>query len=145
MRGFQLFARFVPLNRMPKGIIEQKSRVASLLRMPLFRYSSGVALLAILAAIVLPLWRLFPDMYGRPVVPLHYNIHYGVDWTGAWWRIFLLPMMGAVFFVVNTGIALFFVRRNPMLASVALCATAILVLLLFVAMVFVVSLNIVYG
>ncbi len=130
---------------MSKGIVEQKGRVASLLRMSLFRYSSSVALLAILASIVLPLWRLFPDIYGRPVVPLHYNIHYGVDWTGAWWRIFLLPMMGVAFFAVNTAIALFFARRNAMLASVALCATAILALLLFAAMVFVVSLNVVYG
>lgn len=130
---------------MSKGIVEQKSRVALLLRMPLFRYSGSVVFLAVLAAIALPLWRLFPDIYGRPVVPLHYNIHYGVDWTGAWWRIFFLPMMGIVFFIVNTGIALFFVRRNPMLASVALCATAILALLQFAAMVFVVSLNIVYG
>ncbi len=130
---------------MPNVIVEKKSRLASLLRLPLFRYTSGVALLAILAAIVLPLWRLFPDIYGRPVVPLHYNIHYGVDWTGAWWQIFLLPIMGVVFFALNTGIALFFVRRNLMLTNVALCATAILTLLLFAAMVFVVSLNIVYG
>jgi hypothetical protein len=130
---------------MPNTIVEQKGRIISLLRLPLFRYSSSVAFLAILAAIALPLWRLFPDIYGRPVVPLHYNIHYGVDWTGAWWQIFLLPGMGVAFFVVNTGIALFFVRRNLMLTSVALCATAILALLLFAAMVFVVSLNIVYG
>jgi hypothetical protein len=130
---------------MSNAMVERKSRVASLLRLPLFRYTSTVALLGILAATVLPLWRLFPDIYGRPVVPLHYNIHYGVDWTGAWWQIFILPVMGVVFFFVNTGIALFFVRRNPMLTGVALSATAILALLLFAAMVFVVSLNIVYG
>lgn len=130
---------------MSNAMVERKSRVASLLRLPLFRYTSSVVLLGILAATVLPLWRLFPDIYGRPVVPLHYNIHYGVDWTGAWWQIFILPVMGVVFFFVNTGIALFFVRRNPMLTGVALSATAILALLLFAAMVFVVSLNIVYG
>lgn len=111
----------------------------------MFRYASAVAGLFILATVVLPLWRLFPGLYGLPVVPLHYNIHYGVDWTGAWWQIFLLPAMGVAFFVINTGIALFFVRRNALLTGVALSATVILSALLFVAMVFVVSLNIVYG
>ena len=130
---------------MPNVIIERKGRIASLLRLPMFQYTSGIAFLALVAAVVLPLWRLFPDVYGRPVVPLHYNIHYGVDWTGPWWHIFLLPTMGVIFFLVNTGIALFFVRRNSMLTDVAMCATAILAMILFAAMVFVVSLNIVYG
>ena len=99
----------------------------------------------LLCTVVLPLWRLFPDIYGREVIPLHYNIHYGVDWTGVWWQIFLLPVMGVVFLLVNTVMALFFVRRNSMLTDVALAANVVLAALLFSAMVFVVSLNIVYG
>lgn len=130
---------------MPNAIVEKKSRWATLLRLPMFRYASALAMLFILATIVLPLWRLFPAIYGLPVIPLHYNIHYGVDWTGAWWQIFLLPAMGAVFFLMNSAIAWYFVRRNALLTGVALSATVILSALLFAAMVFVVSLNIVYG
>ncbi len=130
---------------MPNVIVERKGRFASLVRLPLFRYSSAIAILFLLATILLPLWRLFPDIYGRPVVPLHYNIHYGVDWTGAWWQIFLLPAMSIVFFILNVGIAVYFVRRNPLLTGVALCSTIVLSVLLFAAMVFVVSLNMMYG
>jgi hypothetical protein len=130
---------------MSNAIVERKSRTATLLRLPMFRYAGALAALGIIATIVLPLWRLFPEIYGLPVIPLHYNIHYGVDWTGAWWQIFALPAMGIVFFLINTGIALFFVRRNELLTNVALSATVLLSALLFAAMVFVVSLNIVYG
>lgn len=130
---------------MSNAIVEKKSRFVTLLRLPMFRYVSAASALFILAAIVLPLWRLFPTIYGLPVIPLHYNIHYGVDWTGAWWQIFMLPAMGLIFFFINSGIALFFVRRNALLTGVALITTVILSALLFAAMVFVVSLNIVYG
>ena len=130
---------------MPNVIPERKSRFFTLLHLPLFRYSSGIAACFLSASVALPLWRLFPDIHGRPVVPLHYNIHYGVDWTGAWWQIFSLPVMGAIFFMINIGIATFFVQRNPLLAGVALCSTVLLSVLLFAAMVFVVSLNIMYG
>lgn len=130
---------------MPNAMVERKNRWVTLLRLPLFRYTSGISVLLILGAIALPLLRLFPGLYGLPVIPLHYNIHYGVDWTGAWWQIGTLPAMGVVFFLVNTGVALYFVRRNPLLTGVALCSTVILSALLFAAMVFVVSLNIVYG
>ncbi|MFA6017599.1 MAG: hypothetical protein WCT28_03195 [Patescibacteria group bacterium] len=130
---------------MTKNRNERSGRFSALLKMRLFRISAGFSLLAIFAAIVLPLFRLFPGIYGQPVVPLHYNIHYGVDWTGMWWQIFTLPAMGIVFFLVNNGLAIFFLRRDAMLVNVVLIANIVLTAFLFLAMVFVVSLNIVYG
>lgn len=130
---------------MTKNRAERSGRFSALLKLRLFRISAGFSILAISAAIVLPLLRLFPGIYGQPVVPLHYNIHYGVDWTGMWWQIFTLPAMGIVFFLVNNSLAIFFLRRDAMLANVALIANIVLTAFLFLAMVFVVSLNIVYG
>lgn len=145
MSGYRQFEPFVPLKHMPSPIGEKKSRVATLTRLPLFRYTAAATALLIAATVALPLWRLFPGLYGLPVIPLHYNIHYGVDATGAWWQIFTLPVISMAFFVVNCGIALFFVRRNPLLTGMALCWSVLLASILFAAMVFVVSLNIVYG
>lgn len=131
--------------RMSNITVERKGRVVTLLRLRMFRITFGVSIVLVLLAIGLPLWRLFPGLYGQEVVPLHYNIHYGVDWTGVWWQIFTLPALGILFLTVNTLAALWFVKRDMVLARIALFASVILTALLFLAMVFVVSLNMVYG
>lgn len=145
MNGFLQFERFALLNVMPKAIVERSGRVSTLFGLRLFRVTSLIALCFVLGAVILPLWRLFPALYGQPVVPLHYNIHYGVDWTGEWWQIFSFPMMGVVCFVMNVSIALFFVRRDRVLTIIALAANVLITALLFAATVFVVSLNLVYA
>lgn len=125
--------------------VERKGRIATLFELRVFRVTFGVSVGLILFTIGLPLWRLFPGLYGQEVVPLHYNIHYGVDWTGVWWQIFTLPALGLLFLVINTLGALWFVKRDGVLTRIALFASVILTAFLFLAMVFVVSLNIVYG
>lgn len=130
---------------MPKTIAERSGRVSTLFGLKLFRVTSAVALCFVVGAVTLPLLRLFPDLYGQPVVPLHYNIHYGVDWTGEWWQVFSFPMMGVVCFVINVALALFFVRRDRVLTTISLVANVLITALLFVATVFMVSLNLVYA
>jgi hypothetical protein len=124
---------------------KQPGRFSTLVGLKFFRVTSVIALLFVFGAILLPLWRLFPDIYGKPVIPLHYNVHYGVDFTGEWWQIFTLPFMGVVCVFVNSAIAMFFVRRERVLAIIALVANVVLAVLFFTATVFVVSLNLVYG
>lgn len=126
-------------------VAEKRGRVATLVKTRIFRVTSLASGALLLLTIALPIFRLFPELYGKPVIPLHYNIHYGVDWTGVWWQIFLLPAMGAVFMLVNLGIAAFFVRRDSMLLNTALVSNVIITAFLFTAMMFIVSLNVVYG
>ncbi len=130
---------------MTKIHVERNGRIKTLLALKTFRYTFGFSLFAIIASIALPLWRLFPDVMSQDVVPLHYNIHYGVDWTGVWWQLFTLPLLGVIFLVINTLLALWLVKQNRLLADIALIANVVLVTFLFLAMIFVVSLNIVYG
>lgn len=130
---------------MPKIAVERKGRVASLLSVQYFRLCVGLSVSFVAVSVALLLWRLFPEIYGKQVIPLHYNIHYGVDWTGAWWQIFVYPVAGAVLCLVNTGVALFLVKREPMLARVVLVSTVLLTGFLFLSTIFVVLMNIVYG
>lgn len=130
---------------MSKIAVERKGRIASLLGVQYFRLCMGLSWGFVLVSVALLLWRLFPEIYGKAVIPLHYNIHYGVDWTGAWWQIFVYPVAGAVLCLVNTGIALFLVKREPMLARVVLVSTVLLTGFLFLSTIFVVLMNIVYG
>ncbi len=130
---------------MPKIAVERKGRVASLLSVRYFRLCVGLSAGFIVLSVALLLWRLFPEIYGKEVIPLHYNIHYGVDWTGAWWQIFGYPAAGALLCVVNTVVLLMLVKREPMLARVVLVSTVVLTGFLFLSTVFVVLMNIVYG
>lgn len=130
---------------MPKIVVHKKGRIAALLGVQYFRLCVGLSLAFVVLSVTLPLWRLFPDLYGKDVIPLHYNIHYGVDWTGVWWQIFVYPAAGALLCVLNTGLALFLVKREPMLARVVLVSTVILTAFLLCSTVFVVLMNIVYG
>ena len=36
---------------------------------------------------------------------LHYNILFGVDYVGEWWRIIFLPLSGLAIFLINTTLS----------------------------------------
>lgn len=110
---------------------------------------SRVALLVsggfFLLCALFPVWKLFPDITLRPAIPLHYNIHSGIDLFGPWWNIFLIPALGGGVLLINTLAALFIWKRERLLAFVFLGATMLAEFILFFAMVFVVLLNLSYA
>lgn len=130
---------------MPKIVIEKKGRVMRIVQLRYFQVCAGASLLFFFLAIGMILWRLFPELHGQQVVPLHYNIHYGVDRTGAWWQIFTLPASGLVIMIANTLVMMILAKREIMLAKFVAMATVILLAFLFVATIFMVLLNVVYG
>lgn len=99
----------------------------------------------IVLQVAFPTWRILPLIYGEQNVPLHYNIHIGVDTVGLWWQIYTVPALGLGFLLVNGAITKFIFKREPMLAYVIASSTLFLEVLLFVAMIFIVLLNISYG
>ncbi len=125
--------------------VERRGRIVSLFGVQYFKLCVGLSFGFVVVSVGLLLWRLFPDMYGKEVIPLHYNIHYGVDWTGVWWQIFVYPAAGALLCVVNAVVALLLAKREPMLARVVLVSTVVLTGFLFLSTIFVVLMNIVYG
>ena len=44
----------------------------------------------------------FPEL-----IPLHYNIYFGIDSFGTWYQIFLMPLLGLVIIVLNFFLAIF--------------------------------------
>jgi hypothetical protein len=45
---------------------------------------------------------------GEPRIALHYNVDTGIDYYGAAWQLYFLPALGALFFLLNTFIFVFF-------------------------------------
>ncbi len=130
---------------MPNIVVERKGRLALLKGSHYFRVCGVFSIAFCMFALIVIVWRLFPELYGQDVVPLHYNIHYGVDWTGAWWQIFILPVGGLGLLLVNGILAALLVKREPMLANIVGAGTVVLTALIFLSTIFVVLLNIVYG
>jgi len=110
-----------------------------------FRACWGAVLFLLLFQILFPAWRIVPLIYGQTAVPLHYNIHFGVDTIGEWWRVFTVPAVGLAIALINGVSARRLWKREKMLAYLAVGATLFLEVFLSVAMVFIVLLNISYG
>ena len=56
----------------------------------------------------------------RPIdlpIVLHYNVYLGVDIIGDWWQMYFLPIIGNLFFLVNTILAYFFYQKKERLAA----------------------------
>jgi len=102
------------------------------------------SLAVLLLSILLIVWQLFPDVMDQLGVPLHYNIHSGVDLFGVWWRIFTIPFFGAVILLLNVGISIMIWNKEHTLSYLFSSVMLVSEIILFVAMIFVVLLNLSY-
>lgn len=49
---------------------------------------------------------------------LHYNVVFGVDLIGEWWKIYYLPIAGLLVMIVNYVLGLSFYRNDKLLSRV---------------------------
>lgn len=54
---------------------------------------------------------------------LHYNIYFGIDWIGNWYKIYIYPFAGLLIFVINFLLAIYF-YENDKIASYLLAGSA---------------------
>lgn len=121
------------------------SPLKDMAKLRLFRVTALLSLLLWLGNLGLLLIRAVPVIYGKTAVPLHYNIHVGVDNVGPWWRIFLAPGLGLLVFLVNLFLARYMWSRDPELAYVIAIATVLVEFVMLVAVVFIVYLTLQYA
>ena len=112
---------------------------------PFFRVVTSLSLLTWLASVALLSVRVLPIIYGKTAVPLHYNIHIGVDTVGPWWRIYLVPVIGLIIIVTNLFLAWFMWSRDPVLSHVAGITALLLQIVLLTATIFIVYLSLQYA
>ena len=70
---------------------------------------------------------------------LHYNIYLGIDRTGAWYMLYLMPFSGSVIWIINTVISMLVFYRERVIAilitgmtlsvQIVLMAASVLILL----------------
>lgn len=80
----------------------------------LFRHGAAAAFFYMSFVLTVVLWGL-PIFFigtGGGTAVLRYNSYFGVDLTGALWQTLLVPAVTTFFFLINTVLALVFIRRR---------------------------------
>ncbi|MBU1705572.1 hypothetical protein KKG19_02495, partial [Patescibacteria group bacterium] len=72
----------------------------------------------------------------------HYNIYFGIDRFGPWYYIFVPAALGGTLLIINLIFQTAFFRRESVLSYFFAVATVFSEIMLFVAMIFIVLLNI---
>jgi len=109
----------------------------------IFRYSFLLAAPLInLLGFILVFWKIFPVRGARSVFALHYNIYFGIDLIGAWWKLFLVPGAALLIWAVNLVVASVSYRDHRALSYFATGVTLFLEILSFLALLLVVLSNI---
>lgn len=94
-----------------------------------------------LANISLWLWLIWQARNFTDLISLHYNIYFGIDLLGPWQQIFLLPLSGLIFLVINFfgGMLVYF--REKILSYFLVGTSSFIQLLIILAAIFIVLIN----
>jgi len=103
----------------------------------LFKILIPVSIVFFILGLIVPYLYLYPEAGEQIAVPLHYNIHFGVDLFGRPWRVFAPSIVGLSVLVVNLIFAVTLWNRSRILSYGLLCATAVIEIILFTASAFV--------
>lgn len=107
----------------------------------LYRRTTTVSGILLFLTFALPVWRILPIASTTPYIPLHYNVYMGIDESGPWQQVFVLPTIGLVLLLVNTVFQVFLYKREKVLSAFFAIATVVSEATLFVSMVLIVLLN----
>jgi hypothetical protein len=66
------------------------------------------------------------------VVPLHYNVHFGIDFIGPWFYLFILPLTGVSTALMN-ALVIFVVYDRAQLVAYFLSVTTLLIQVILTA------------
>ncbi|PIR47385.1 hypothetical protein COV06_03845 [Candidatus Uhrbacteria bacterium CG10_big_fil_rev_8_21_14_0_10_50_16] len=100
-----------------------------------------LSLLVLLVTWVIPLWFLRDVVPSGELLPLHYNVHLGVDYAGPWYASLFFPAFATIVLIVNTGLAIWMRKYSPLLANTLSVAALFIGLFTALALFFVLVLN----
>jgi len=84
-------------------------------------------------------------IYIKPVdfpIILHYNVYFGIDMTGNWRQVYVLPLIGIFLFLTNLLLSIYFYKQKERIASyLLLMATLMVQLSVIIASVSVIIIN----
>ncbi len=106
------------------------------------RWSAILTIALLVFAWIVPSWRLAPIVEPEAVIPLHYNIYFGVDFVGKWWWVYFLPAFGTVVFIINAILAARERKGSKVFSDMLSITYSVVALFVTVAMFFVLLINV---
>lgn len=122
-----------------------RNQIKQLFSLRYFQIVWPLPLLFVLLTLLLPVWQLMPWIKESVGIPLHYNTHFGVDLFGQWWKIYLFAVFGFSVWIINLIASIVFFKRDEVLSYLFAGTTLLVEIFLFIAMIFVVLLNLTYA
>lgn len=92
------------------------------------------------------IWLVIALKIGKPVEPiaLHYNIYFGIDMIGYWYRMLILPLSGFLILFFNLIISYILFKKNNkylILGYFLNCASLFINLIFLISVIFLIIIN----
>jgi len=91
---------------------------------------------------IVPSWRLVPILEPEAIVPLHYNIYFGVDFVGKWYWVYFLPGFGTAVFIANAILSVKERKESKVFSDMLSITYFVVALFVTAAMFFVLLINV---
>jgi hypothetical protein len=126
------------MARRVKELQRFSKQFRSLMQVRSHLWAALLSFFLLILTFALPVWRVLPLASEQPFIPLHYNVHLGVDQFGPVRNLFFIPLVGLLFLVVNLVVQTIFSKREKFLTNFFSIATPVLEFILLIAMVLIV-------
>lgn len=112
--------RQVSPTKWESGIAES-GQAAGFFYNPITQILLGLSLIMLIGSFGLLAYFIRPT---ETLLVLHYNVYFGVDVLGAWWQLYILPVLGSVFLLGHLFLAQYFYVHTERIAAYLLLLTA---------------------
>ncbi len=83
----------------------------------------------------------WPFRETKDILPLHYNIYFGIDFVGDWYKIFVVPAAGIFFVIINFLVADIVYLRDKVVSYFLVGAGLFIQIILGLAALTIISIN----
>lgn len=106
-----------------------------------FQVVFGIAIIINIINLIVIFWKFPPPNNPEKLLPLHYNIYFGIDFVGEWRTIFIIPAVGFFFTVINFILADIIYVRDKVIGYFLAGESIVVQVLMLLATYAVISIN----
>lgn len=86
-------------------------------------------------------WKFIPLVTPGEPLPLHFNIYFGIDFIGEWYKLLFIPLLGMIFIFTNFILANIAYLRDKIVSYFLLGASVFAQIILFLAVYMIILIN----
>lgn len=114
------------------------NKISVFLKDSIIKYTVLAAMVLIIAQIITVVLGIKP---AEEAISLHYTTYLGVDFLGAWYLVYLIPIASFLFLVLNGIFAFYLIHREKLLSYLLMIGAVLAAVFLLIQAVLLVMLN----